>query len=119
MVFHPFSLDTVAAHYNTSGGGAESSGADSSTTAGSVRLTEEAAKKLRPLKKKDRILCDGVSDRLGVNIKVDKPALLSRQDSNSKPPARLRFPVGGEYLLRSISSVPTEWPNKIFTCIFT
>ena len=102
VVFH-LSLDTVSAHYNmesTPGPG----GADhADSTAGStVRLTDEAAKKLRPLRKKDRVPCDGVSDRLGVNIKDSKPALLSRQDTNTKKHDRLRFPTGGMFNLQNV-----------------
>ena len=97
MVLHPsFSLDTVSIHYHTDSPGTDPS---ATTTTGSLRLTDEAARKLRPLRKKDRMLCDGVSDRLGVNIKVEKPALLHRPPDGiiSKPPTRYRFPVGGKF----------------------
>ncbi len=86
----------------TPGSGAPPSAGDtpaaSPATGSAVRLSEEAAKKLRPLRKKDRILCDGVSERLGFNIKGDKPALLDRQaDTRPKPPAIYRFPPGRKY----------------------
>ncbi len=63
---------------------------------GSMRLSEEAQKRLRPLKKRQRANCNEVSARQGINIELPCPIVEGR-GKNIKPPARSRFPITGGF----------------------